>query len=819
MSKNTNTSDDSLPGSKQSESLIDKKTVRQGSNSSVRKTVNPNSRLRRKSTGTDNGFSASRLPKKNIVSDNSNLACAVKVPESSSFNFKPSSAPLVSFQEQKLVDTDLNEPDQEAEAIIKDITDFSTSIKNFDSIALRLKTQIKLLTRSSQMKSTQLLAYRDEKKDYENKINSSEEKILKLTEENRSLLVSLQSYKAENDSSQKKVLGLEAELAALKKTIENGISIKSEFDQNLRSFLKNNENELLDRMQQRLKNEVEGQNSKINKFEEELAEKNKLIEYLNDKLDAAQNLNNDIVITFKKEKEADRLNEEKNIANFTEKCEKQQKTINSLESDIDKYKTEASLQSIAYSDLSQSFDTFFSKIAESSNKFKSVLETMWSILDLDHKDIKIPSTISQDKISKAVEPLTAIYDELIIITSRVKELHLDFQSSSNEDINELKDKLAAKVEAVIYLKDREKELLRQLQSANTPSLNSLTNTVSDQLVTETNQGTTPSNTSVQFVDVGFLDFASRKTVLKLLENELKTGKSTTELKTVHNLLSQEFKRNRVAEQLHKSTILELRRENKKLRIFRTKTLNKLPLSSSSHKRSKMREDNMAIIEIDRIKLGVANKSLYGELVSRVVKYLHENDLITISVKYVYGNILIIRLRDSFQNLPKKALSFITTNDAIIFRHISVWHQIIVHNIPIDTNLSIHENCQNLYHKLRDQSTVGPYSNTIVCLPRLLNPYEFYTSRKNPTASFILCYSSKEIYEKAIKNGIITWYSNKKLRTEPVIEFMKNPFNQIGFNLQFDLFKNLYEKRQQIGYLGDGMKLNFGIQQATLSKEE
>lgn len=358
------------------------------------------------------------------------------------------------------------------------------------------------------------------------------------------------------------------------------------------------------------------------------------------------------------------------------------------------------------------------------------------------------------------------------------------------EIAALKEKLAAKEEAVSYLKSREKELVTQISDANgqlkeaTEGVKQFRNELSKVKTNYLTYLKKVKEKEKNKLDEALLASAGQRPEMsETLSNLLKETKSPLEAVTIHTALTNEISKHTAIEKEQKRENLQLHREIKKLKGVAAKLLVKSPAEKSSNCRSKYREERFAIVEVDRsINAGDANPK---ESFDHVTKIFNTAKFPLHSVKCIMDNLFLLRTEKSFNDITEVSLNTLLKGSALVFHHISVWHQLIVHNVPISGEArasTIIETSHRLHETLYFSSHSGPFSNTIACYPRFLNPLEYY-SRK-PTASLILSYSSLEIYENALRHGITIHGTKRPLRTEPLVGAMKSVFHQAGFFAQF-----------------------------------
>lgn len=235
--------------------------------------------------------------------------------------------------------------------------------------------------------------------------------------------------------------------------------------------------------------------------------------------------------------------------------------------------------------------------------------------------------------------------------------------------------------------------------------------------------------------------------------------------------------------------LALKRECRKAKRVAGKVLYKGPIAESKHKRSKEREDNMAIMRLTKGVLGGKDHNKISRE-SKLKDVLREmGPLPTSSVKIISSDLAIVRTPEPFHNMPSYVLRAFRPIHPMSMMHISSWHQLIVHDVPLQNFSTIYDMCAGLYRAFPHIASSGVFANTLACYPRILNPLEFFSGKK--TASFILCYNSREVFNSAIRWGITLFGEKKPFRTEPVVGYMKNPFNQAGFVIQFEPFSKIY----------------------------
>lgn len=359
--------------------------------------------------------------------------------------------------------------------------------------------------------------------------------------------------------------------------------------------------------------------------------------------------------------------------------------------------------------------------------------------------------------------------EIVLLLQSVKD-------STADDLHEeeLKNKLAAKEEAVQYLKGREKEL----------------------------QGTIDSQRSALTISAHELKTCQEE-LSKVKENYLAhLKKKPTNIQSNIKSPSPDdsspkplVKNDKEATELEKSLQREnliLRRDNRKTRQVAGKLLYKNPISESKHKRSKEREDNMAIVRI--VPGSIAPSAIESSATKLSQLLMSLGPVSTSSIKVISSDIAIIRTPEPFHNMPSYSLNAFGVSKDMSFVHISSWYQLIVHDVPFDKSLkTIHDLVVWLFQTLPYTSVSGMYANTLACYPRMVNPLEFFSGKGK--ASFILCYSSREVFNSALRHGITLLGTTRPMRTEPVLGYMKNPFNQAGFVIQFEPFSEIY------GYTG------------------
>ncbi|KAF5092331.1 hypothetical protein D0Z00_004635 [Geotrichum galactomycetum] len=381
--------------------------------------------------------------------------------------------------------------------------------------------------------------------------------------------------------------------------------------------------------------------------------------------------------------------------------------------------------------------------------------------------------------------LDAVIDQVASYTPPPPE-----SESASVEIAALKEKLAAKEEAVTYFKSREKELVTQVADVN-------------EQLTEATDGVLRFRNELSKVKANYLTYlkkAKEKEKNKLdeallssagqrpelsesLSHLIKDSKSPLEAVTIHSVLQDETYKHIAIEKELKRENLKLHREIKKLKGVAAKLLAKPQADKTLNNRSKQREERFAIVEVERSVTtdGVDPKEFFDH----VTKTFVAAKFPLLSIKRIMDNLFLLRTKDSFNEISEFSLHTLMTNSTLMFHHVSVWHQLIVHNVPMNSEereSTIVETSRRLRDTFYFNSNSGPFANTIVCRPRFLNPLEYY-SRK-PTASLILSYSSLEIYENALRHGITIHGSKRALRTEPLVGALKNIFHQAGFFAQF-----------------------------------
>lgn len=370
---------------------------------------------------------------------------------------------------------------------------------------------------------------------------------------------------------------------------------------------------------------------------------------------------------------------------------------------------------------------------------------------------------------------------LVSLLVNLKTSPDQLSNPSNETILELKNKLAAKEEAVEYFKDGQKDYRKKMTDLRLVLLDAETELQATQeelskvksnylafLKKTMNKGEAKESAlnqeAVSQEAVKYLDSAA-------LPHETPSSKKKKEMNSIERALKREN--------------LTLRRENRKARRVAGKVLHKNPVSESKHKRSKEREDNMAIMRIVKGSLAGA-----GSKESKLKEMLMDMGPIpTSSIKVISDDVAIIRTPEPFHNMPSYALRAFRPLKPMSLVHISSWHQLIVHNVPLQKVPTIYDMCVLLYNRFPHIASSGVYANNLACYPRMVNPLEFFSGKK--TASFILCYNSKEVFNAALRWGITIFGEIRPLRTEPVVGYMKNPFNQAGFLIQFEPFSTIY----------------------------
>lgn len=376
--------------------------------------------------------------------------------------------------------------------------------------------------------------------------------------------------------------------------------------------------------------------------------------------------------------------------------------------------------------------------------------------------------------------------------------------SPSEDVIELRNKLAAKEEAVGYFKGREKELQSTIGSLNKSVTQmglelemrgSELAKVKDSYLAflKKNQSTSKGEESAD-KEKNTTNIASsvsevNSDIKALLTDMVKSMQGKEGDVTIfYDTLAKECKRHSAVVNVLQRQNLVLQRDNRKARRVAGKVLYKNPVSESKHKRSKEREDSMAIM---RVMSGVIKGDDISSASSKIKEMLVEiGPIPTTSIKAITSDVAIIRTPEPFNNMPSYALGAFGPSKPISLMHVSSWSQLIVHDVPFDKSIkTIYDLVVWLYQMFPSNSVSGMYANTLACYPRMVNPLEFFSGKG--TASFILCYSSKEVFASALRYGITLLNQAKPLRTEPVLGYMKNPFNQAGFMIQFEPFSQSY----------------------------
>lgn len=407
---------------------------------------------------------------------------------------------------------------------------------------------------------------------------------------------------------------------------------------------------------------------------------------------------------------------------------------------------------------------------------------------LTTKKVEAPEIRTEDPVTFFEDMkvhLDAVIDQVASYTPPPPE-----SESSSVEIAALKEKLAAKEEAVTYFKSREKELVTQVASVN-------------EQLTEATDGVLRFRNELSKVKANYLTYlkkakekeknkldeallssaGQRPELSETLAHLLNDSKSPLEAVTIHSVLQGETYKHIAIEKEQKRENLKLHREIKKLKGVAAKLLAKPQADKSVNSRSKQREERFAIVEVDR---SVTTDGMDPkEFFDHVTKTFVAAKFPLLSVKRIMDNLFLLRTKESFNEISEFSLHTLMTNSTLMFHHVSVWHQLIVHDVPVNGDgraSTIVETSRRLRDTFYFNSNSGPFANTIACQPRFLNPLEYYSHK--PTASFILSYSSLEIYENALRHGITIHGSKRALRTEPLLGALKNIFHQAGFFAQF-----------------------------------
>lgn len=421
---------------------------------------------------------------------------------------------------------------------------------------------------------------------------------------------------------------------------------------------------------------------------------------------------------------------------------------------------------------------------ESGDKLNGILERVTG------KPSQYINRVARDSENKDAE---SVQNELSVTELYVRDLaerletaedKLGKQSDENrnDEVLELTNKLAAKEEAVAYLKDRERELQDSLTSLSTTFY-------------ATQEELSANQAELGKVKGSFLLFMKKSmdkkdTVTNFsIDPDFEGGLDILHFQ--RDLVKKEQEYDEMERQL-KYEIGVLKRDRSKALKAVDKMIHRNPVENSKHKRSKEREDNMAILQANSGNFDISSD---GKLDPRKIKKLLQDKglIATTSVKVISSDAVIIRTPEPLYKTRDHTYLPIWQSSQVQIMHISSWHQLIVHDVPFLPGLkTIGEVTAWLHHMLPYKSLTGMFANTIACKPRILNPLEFFSGKS--TASFILCYSSDDLFEAALKSGIALIGEARTLRTEPVLGYMKNPFNQIGFMMQFEPFSQFYKEQ-------------------------
>lgn len=717
-----------------------------------------------------------------------------------------------------LADIKTDSGDYTTDQVVNCFQDFATAFSEVGNSSARLFDLIREIIKTSISKTTTI-------KEHELKIKYYElENVRKdsIIEKNK---IAIQLLKVENQSAIEKLKD-ENELILQELKINTVSIIKKQKD----------ENQALKQLNTDLQEEQGRKEQAITELQEEQGRKEQSISELQEKLDQSQSSletlknhkpptvtasNNILYSVLEKENETMKskiIVLQNQLLEIQPQLEEKKALASSLEAKlVDKVKisedlkTEnTSLKAQAKKDMK---DRFEREIAVKGIQVST--DILDSILKGEPGNISrlMAKALEARQLNKAfVQPIRSETEELNAASGHLADTVSAFgyysgrvpnpeqnEKKGNPDEDEaieLKNKLAAKEEAVAYFKGREKELqlmvsdlksgLTKMEEKLQANRNELIKVKENYLAfLKKNVATSKEKPSPKTSPSTIVKKENSNAKDLLWETVKGMNKEESEVRVFYNtLMNQQMKHEAVEKSLQRDN-LNLRREYSKARRIAGKVLYKNPISESTHKRSKEREDNMAIL---RLRPGAFKNSGDGSanVEVQVEKMLLEiGPIPTLSVKVITDDVVIVRTPVPFSNMPGYVLGAFGPTKPISLMHVSSWNQLIVHNVPINSKVfnDIHSLVVWLHSAISFNSVSGVYSNTLACYPRMVNPLEFFS--KKETASFILCYTSKEVYSSALRYGIMFTSSKKSLRTEPVLGYMRNPFNQAGFLIQFD----------------------------------